>query len=186
MTFAPPRLSFKQRLLGGAKRLLGMFLYLWVLFVLFNLHESIVLAKYQISYGSYGLAFVNAWVLAKVMLIAEDLNLGSKWFQGQALIYWISSRAVLFAVVFMCVHVVEEVLIGLWQGKTIVESLPEVGGGSVAGILSVAVILSVALIPFSAFKAINRALGPGVLRSLLLAGRSEELSSRTRAQPPET
>jgi hypothetical protein len=60
---------------------------------------------------------------------------------------------------------------GWWQGKTIVESIPQIGGGSIAGIVSVGAILSVALIPFFALRALEQALGPGVLR-LLLARRS--------------
>jgi len=46
------------------------------------------------------MALVNAWVLAKVMLVADDLNLGSRWFENRRLIYRILSRSALFALVF--------------------------------------------------------------------------------------
>jgi len=168
MTGKPLRLGLRARVLGGARRLLGVFLYLWVVLTLFAVHESVVLAKRQMDYRGYGLAFVNAWVLAKVMLVAEDLNLGARWFGERPLIYRVLSRAGLFAVVFMGAHTVEGVIVGLWNGKTILESLPRFGGGSAVDILSVAVILGVALTPFFAFRAIDQALGPGRLRSLLL------------------
>jgi hypothetical protein len=160
-----------RRIVGGARRLAGIFLYLWVVLTLFALHESIVLAKHEIDYRGYGMAVINAWVLAKVMLVAEDLNLGSRWFEHHRLIYRILSRSVLFALVFMGVHTAERLAMGWWQGKTIVESIPQIGGGSIAGIVSVGAILSVALIPFFALRALEQALGPGVLR-LLLARRS--------------
>ena len=54
---------------------------------LFALHESIVLAKHEIDYRGYGMALVNAWVLAKVMLVADDLNLGSRWFENRRCAY---------------------------------------------------------------------------------------------------
>ena len=180
-----PIQRLKARFLREAKRLFGMFLYLWAVLALFTLHESIVLAKHQINYRPYGLAFINAWVLAKVMLIADDLNLGGDWFERRPLIYRISSRAALFAVVFLCVHAAEGILVGLWEGKTIAEIVPEVSGRSAAGILSAGVILSVALMPYFAFKAIDRALGTGVLRSLLLERRRGDSSSKAEAQEPE-
>ena len=165
------RLGFKQRVVGGARRLAGIFLYLWVVLTLFALHESIVLAKHEIDYRGYGTAFIKAWVLAKVMLVADDLNLGGRWFEHHRLMYRILSRSALFALVFMAVHTVERLLVGWWQGKTILEAIPQIGGGSVAGIVSVSVIISVALIPFFAVRALEQALGPGVLR-LLFARRS--------------
>jgi len=145
---------------------------LWVVLTLFALHESIVLAKHEIDYRGYGMALINAWVLAKVMLVAEDLKLGTRWFEHHRLMYRILSRSVLFALVFMGVHAAERLLIGWWRGKTIVESIPQIGGGSVAGVLSVGAILSVALIPFFALRALEQTLGPGVLR-VLLARRSD-------------
>jgi len=56
-----------------------MFLYLWLLFALFTYHEAIVLARRDISYAPFGLAFVNAFVLAKVMLVAEKLRIGTRF-----------------------------------------------------------------------------------------------------------
>jgi hypothetical protein len=161
--------SLKQRALHEGKRLFGIFIYLWALLALFALHETIVLAKHGIVYRPYGVALFNAWVLAKVMLVAEDLKLGSGWFKQRPPIYRILSKAVAFAAVFMAVHVVEHVLVGAWRGRTLAESFPQVGGGSFFGILSVAILISVALIPFFAVKEIDRALGPGMLRSLMLA-----------------
>ena len=83
MTSGRAPLGLIGRIVGGACRLAGVFAYLWVVLTLFALHESIVLAKHEIDYRGYGMAFLNAWVLAKVMLIADDLNLGSGWFENR-------------------------------------------------------------------------------------------------------
>jgi len=161
-----PKRSLKQWASHEAKRLVAMFLYLWVLFGLFVLHESIVLAKHDINYSAYGFAFINAWLLAKVMLVAEDLHLARR-FQDKPLIYPIVYRSMVFAVVFIGFDIVEHVLLGLWRGKTIVESFPAIGGGTLTGILSVAAIISVALMPFFAFRELGRVIGEGELRALL-------------------
>jgi hypothetical protein len=161
-----PKRSLKQRTSHEAKRLVAMFLYLWVLFGLFALHESIVLAKHDIDYSAYGFAVINAWLLAKVMLVAEDLRLAHR-FEDRPLIYPIIYRSMVFAVVFIGFDIVEHVLLGWWRGKTIVESFPAIGGGTLTGILSVAAIISVALMPFFAFRELGRVIGEGELRALL-------------------
>jgi hypothetical protein len=71
----------------------------------------------------------------------------------------------------------------LWRGKTLTESLPEVSGGGVAELASVGVILTVALMPFFAFKAIDQALGAGTLRTLLLANRPVDRSRQAGSLP---
>src|SRR5215469_14458842 len=73
------KLTLKERLLHNFREFVAMFLYLWVLFALFAYHEHIVLAKYNIDYQPFGLAFVNAFVLAKVMLVAEELRVGTRF-----------------------------------------------------------------------------------------------------------
>jgi hypothetical protein len=50
---------------------------LLAMFALFQLHEYVVLAKQHISYSRWGFASINALVLAKVMLVADDVGLGT-------------------------------------------------------------------------------------------------------------
>lgn len=157
---------FKERAIEEFKRFVVLFLYLWVLFGLFALHERIVLREQGINFTAQGFALVNALVLAKVMLIAEDLNLG-RWLDRRPLIYPILHDAVLFTVLFIVFHIVEDVVIGLIHGETVRASIPVIGGGGVVGLLCVAVILFVALIPYFAVKNLNLALGPGRLKALL-------------------
>ena len=104
--------------------------------------------------------------VAKVMLVADDLHLGQR-FKEKPLVYPILYKSLVFTVVFICFHVLEESLIGVLKGKPISESLSSVGGSNLRGILSRAVIMIVALGPFFAFREISRAIGERELRSLL-------------------
>ena len=54
-----------------------------------------------ISFSAQGFAFFNALVLAKVMLVAEDLDLG-RWLQRRPLIYPILHESLLLTVLFIC------------------------------------------------------------------------------------
>jgi hypothetical protein len=100
------------------------------------------------------------------MLVAEDLHFAD-WFKDRPLIYPILCKAVAFSILFLVFDVVEKVLVGVFKGKTIDQSIPSIGGGSLSGVFFVGIILSVALIPFFAFREIGRALGERELHSLI-------------------
>jgi hypothetical protein len=157
-----------SKIISETKKFLGMAVYLWLMFGLFALHESIVLEQHQISYKFYGFAIINSLILAKVMLVAEDLHLGER-FKDKPLVYPILYKAVLFAIVLICFDLAEEVLVGLIKGKTLAQSIPDIGGGSVRGVFFVGVIFSVALIPFFAIREIGRVIGTRELHSLIFA-----------------
>jgi len=161
-----PRRGIKEKAVREVRELVFIFLYLFVWFGLFTIHESIVLEQHHIGFTPYGLAFVNALVLAKVMLVAQDLHLGHR-FEDRPLIYPVLIKSLLFAIVFICFHVVEHVIVGLWYGKGILQSMPGFGGGGIDGVIMVGVIMSVALIPFFAFTEISRFFGPAALQSLI-------------------
>ena len=142
-----------------------MFLYLWLVFGLLAIHQSIILSQYKIDYQSHGLAVVNALVFAKVMLIAEDLRLGDR-FNEKPLIYPILFKSLLFAIALMCFHIAEHVLVGMWHGQKIGESVSEIGADKLRGIVSASVIATVALIPFFALREISRVFGRGQVWSV--------------------
>ena len=68
-------------------------------------------------------------------------------------------KAVAFSILFLVFDVVEEVIVGVFKGKTIGESIPTIGGGSPSGVFFVGIILAVALMPFFAFSAVGRVIG---------------------------
>ena len=168
-----PKRTFKERIVHNFRELFAMFLYLWLLFALFTFHEMIVLARHGISFRPFGLAFFNAFVLAKVMLIAEELKLGTR-FRRRAPIFPVLHKSFLFAVIFVGFNFTEEIVIGWWKGKTIAESIPRIGGGSPLEIVVVALIITFALIPFFAFRELSLIMGRGTLGALLIKGRVED------------
>ena len=85
-TLHEPKRGLKQRILDEVVKFLGIAFYLWVMFGVFALHESVVSAKDHINYHFYGFALVNALVLGKVMLVAEDLHFADR-FKDRPLIY---------------------------------------------------------------------------------------------------
>jgi hypothetical protein len=54
-------------------RLVIIFGYLWVVFELLSVHNSIVLSEYHLNYPEHAFAIVNALVFAKVLLTQNRL-----------------------------------------------------------------------------------------------------------------
>jgi hypothetical protein len=163
--------TLKERVLDSIKTFIQMFLYLWLVFGLLAIHQSIILSQYQIDYRSHGLAVLNALIFAKVMLVAEDLRLGDR-FNEKALIYPVLFKSLLFAIALICFHIVEHTVIGMWHGHSVAETLSEIGANKVRGILSYSVIATVALIPFFILREISRAIGSNRFWSLFFRNRN--------------
>jgi hypothetical protein len=159
--------NVKAKAAHEAKEFFLMFLYLFVFLGLLRVHESVVLRQHDVSdLTRYGWALVNALILAKVMLVAEALHLGRR-FEEYPLVYPILLKSLLFGIVLIGFHVIEDVIEGLWHGKTAIESIPNFGGGGLEGILSVGAIAFVGLIPFFALREISRVFGSASLQMLI-------------------
>jgi hypothetical protein len=63
--------------------------------------------------------------------------------------------------------IAEEVLVGVFKGKTVAESFPKIGGGSLRGIFSMIVVITVLLLPFFAYREIGKVIGQRELHSLI-------------------
>jgi hypothetical protein len=157
-----------------------LFLYLVLVFGLFTLHQWVVLASNHISYVFYGASVINALILAKIMHVAEALHFGER-FQDKPLVFPILYQSVAFELLLVVAYVVEEVIVDLLKGKSLVQSVPDLGGGTPAGFLAVAVIMSVALIPFFAFKEIRRVYGGAAFDSLVFKARGDAPSGKKPA-----
>ncbi len=171
--------GLKAKAIEEGRKFLFLFFYLWVLFGVFVLNQSIVLREHGFGFTAQGFALVNALVLAKVMLLFEAIDPG-RWLRRRPLIYPILFEALLLTILFIVVHVLEKVIEGLFHGKTVADSLPSIGGGGLVGLLSAAVIMFVALVPFFAFRNLSRALGEDRLRALLFSGPSDTAISGPR------
>jgi hypothetical protein len=97
-------------------------------------------------------------VLAKIMFVGEALHVADN-LKNRPLIYPILYKSAVFSLILISVHVLEEVLAGKWQRKTVTESIIALGGGSLEGILIVGVIMFVVLMPFFALREIGRDIG---------------------------
>ena len=148
------------------KSFLAIVLYLWVVFGLYVLNESIVMGEAHINFASHGFALINAVVLGKVLLVAEDLNFADR-FKDSPLVFPIVYKALAFSILFVVFHIAESILIGLFHGRRAIESFPAIGGGTPEGFVCATAIIFISLVPFFAFREIGRVIGEDRLWALL-------------------
>ncbi len=159
-----PPVHFVRHALEEGRSVLIIFFYLWALFSLFELHKWILLKGEEAMSGQL-LAIVNAFVFAKVMFLAARYGF-AKSFRDRPLIYPVMFKSAFVAVILICFHFAEETGIGLLKGQSLEQSTPDVGGGGLAGLAAVAMIMFVVLIPFFAFRELSAAIGKDKLREL--------------------
>ena len=161
----PQPRNLKERAFEEFKRLVAIFLYLWVVFGLLSIHTSLVLSQQHLDYEEHAFAIINAFVFAKVLLVGEELHLGRR-FQNRPLIYPVLYKCLVFSVVLIFFHVIESVGVGIWHGNTLAASIPPMLGWNPKGLLAVGFICFVLLIPFFGFREMARVLGRTEMRNL--------------------
>jgi len=167
---ATPSRTPKQRAYEQVKEFIVVALYLWLVFGLFILYKSVVLAEHHIKFAYHGLALINALALAKIMLVAKDLHLGER-FREAPLIYPTLFKAGLFSLVLACFKIVEDAAVGFYHKESFHRSIEDLGGGSLKGILVLTLILFVILIPFVGFGELQRVLGKEQLAQIFFRQR---------------
>jgi len=163
--------TLKQKAIEQMKEFYLIALYLWLVFGLFVVYKSEILAEQHIHFVYHGFAIINALALGKVMLVAKDLHLGER-FNDAPLIYPTLLKSALFTVVLACFKILEDTAVGLYHGKSFAESIADLGGGTLQGILILTLLLFVILIPFVGFGELQRVLGEGKLKQLFFHPRS--------------
>ena len=164
--------TLKQKAYHELKEFLAIALYLWVILALFQLYRSLLLSEEHISVVAHQwFAVINALALGKVLLIAKALHLGD-WADDWPLIYPTLLKSALFTIVLACFKILEDAGLGMYRGKSFQQSIADLGGGTLNGILCVSLILFVTLIPFFVLTELQRVLGEGKLMQLFFRPRS--------------
>ena len=146
----------KEKGLTEGKKLFWIFLYLWTLLGLFAIHKSIVLNDPNPFYHQ-GFAIINAFVLAKVMFIAEAFHVADD-LKRKPLIYPIVYKSAVFSLILVSFHVLEGALTGLWHGRSVAESIDALRDGGLQ-LIVFGLIMFIVLMPFFALREIGRDVG---------------------------
>jgi hypothetical protein len=149
------------------KEYLLNFVYLLFLLGAFNWYKKLILSQHHIEYYHYGVALIEALVLAKVIMIGDLLHIG-RLVKGRPLIIPTLYRAVTFTIWLGLFKCVEHVVGGLIKGRGFVEIVQELLSYSPFQVLALSLVAIGALVPFFAFKELGKTLGEGKVIDLFL------------------
>ena len=161
--------KLKERAISGVRRFAAIVFYVWVLLSALEIHRFAVLREvHETSISGYRLGFaaINAFVLGKFILLAQDLHLGER-FNEKRMVSSALFKSAVFALLLICLHVLEEIIVGVIHGKSVAASVPQIGGGGLEGMVIMGIVGFVALIPFFLYTEMQRAVGKDELHSLM-------------------
>jgi hypothetical protein len=145
--------------------IVATYLYVWLAILL--LYKSAILREAGLGFLPFGTAAVKALILGKFALIGKGVGLGSRR-STRTLLGQIIARSFLFVVLLVALTVVEEFVVGAIHGRPFSAVLAEHGAHVALEIAANALVLFVVVGAFIAVLEVSRALGPGVLRRVLL------------------
>jgi hypothetical protein len=164
------RTQFNEVAMSGklyleTRRLIIIFGYLALLLTGFNLYKRMVLTEYHIGYFHFGYGFLEAWVLAKVILMGDLLHIGRR-FRDKPLIVPTVCKAFCLSILVLALTVLEHVIVGLFHTRSLSQIVQEIVIKSRAEIFAYTTIIFINLIPLCGIRETARSLGEGKLFNL--------------------
>ena len=141
--------------------------YLFVCFSVVMLYDTSQSPARQASWAALAVALGKALVVGKFILIGEALKPGTR-LGAPTLLHRVAWRSLGLLVVLILLKLIEELVIGLVHGKTVAMIAGELGGQSWLTLLGPVLLMLLVLIPLVTATEIDRALGDGGLKKLLV------------------
>jgi hypothetical protein len=154
----PHTSGFRQRALEELKVFWLTALYLWIFLGSFTTYRRLVLAETGVTYLHYGIALVEALVIAKVVLLGKMAGFGRR-FEQLPLIVPVAYKSIAFGVLVMLFSILEHVVEGMLRHHSGLSGLRDLASLGVDELLARVLMLTIAFVPFFAFWEIGRVVG---------------------------
>jgi len=162
--------GMRQRARHELYQFLGITAYLYVSFLAVTLLKSGILHSVGISYLPAGFALGKAAIMAKFIMLGHALRVGNRH-ADRPLIWSTLHRSAAFLLLLIVLTVIEEVLVGLFHGKSAGAALAEMLGPNLAETAARIFVLLLILIPYFAFRALGDMLGEETLIRMFFVAR---------------
>ncbi|HPO17873.1 MAG TPA: hypothetical protein PLO07_01660 [Rubrivivax sp.] len=162
--------SLKERAVEELKAYWVITIYLWLFLGSFTVYRRLILEETGVAYLHYGVALIEALVIAKVVLIGRVFGF-SRRFDHLPLIVPVIYKSLLFALMVLLFGVLEKTIDGLIHHEGLAGGLHQIAEVGRYEIGARTLMLTVALVPFFAFSELGRVLGGGELGAFFFAKR---------------
>ena len=168
MTLSEAKTSFRDRMTDELREFGVTAGYLYICFTALAFLKAVILQAHGIPFAPFGFAAFKALICAKFILIGRALHLGER-FKVRPLIWRTLHKSFVFLLLLLFLNALEEIIKGLWHGRTMADAVVEVTGGRLDQIVATSAIMLLILIPFFAFRALGEVLGERRLVALFFA-----------------
>jgi hypothetical protein len=152
--------AVKAKVVEETRKLIIYTVYLALVFGAFTTYRRLVLAEYEIDYLNYGYSLIEALILAKVILIGEVLHVGERYSgRPMPLIVPTLYKSLAFGLLVAAFFVVEHLVTGAIHRSTLSEIWDDLVSKGRNELIGRVLMMTVAFIPFFAFRELDRALG---------------------------
>lgn len=162
--------SLKERAWAELKAYWVIALYLWLFLGSFTIYRRLVLAETGVPYLHYGIALIEAMIIAKVVLIGRIFGF-TRRFDHLPLIVPVIYKSLLFTVLVLAFGLLEKTVDGLIHREAVLAGLQRIAEVGPYEIGARALTLTVALVPFCAFSELGRVIGMSRMSSLFFGKR---------------
>lgn len=162
--------GLKERALAELKAYWAITLYLWVFLGSFTVYRRLIVAETGVPYLHYGIALIEAMVIAKVVLIGRIFGF-TRRFDHLPLYVPVTYKSLLFALLVLAFGVLEKTVSGMIAREGPLAGLQKIAEIGRYEIGARTLMLTVALVPFFAFSELGRVLGTNRLTSLFFEPR---------------
>jgi hypothetical protein len=162
--------SYREKACEELREFIILTAYLYVCFAAVIYFKAAVLQAHGIVYAPLGLAIVKAALRAKFMLMGRVFQLGERY-KHLPLIVPTLHRSFVFLLLLAALTFIEEIVVGALHGRTAMESISEVAGGTFPQIVATILIIFLILVPYFAFRALGEIVGDKILVRLFFERR---------------
>lgn len=176
------RAQLKERAIREFKLYVAIALYLWVFLGSFTVYRRLVVAETGAAYLNYGIALIEALVIAKVILIGKLFGF-SRHYEEKPLIVPVIYKSLLFGTMVLLFGILEHIIRGWLHHQGLLGGLHTVGELGAYELGARVLMLVVAFVPLFAFAELGRVLGPSRLASLFFAPRQAPATEAAMHRP---
>jgi hypothetical protein len=160
----------KERVAAELREFTVVAIYLWICFTALAYLKFAILEAHGIAFAPFGFAAVKALICAKFVSVGHALHVGER-FKARPLIYPVLHKSISFLILLLVLNALEEIIVGFMHGRSLADSLSELGGGTRDQMIATAIVMLLILIPFFIVRVLGEVVGERTLARLFFEPR---------------
>ncbi|PPD42502.1 MAG: hypothetical protein CTY15_12150 [Methylocystis sp.] len=165
----PRAKRLKEVAVEEVKAYVPVFLYVWILLAVLNLHKELILSQAHI-FERQGFAIVKALAFSKVLFLADKTPLG-RILGDRPLVWPVLAKAAIFGVILLAIDILEELAFAKFFPSH--PGAEELDFRNLKILFSTLALTIAALIPFFGLRELSSVLGEAQMMKLFFKERSD-------------